>query len=124
MRNGRRIKGNVKREMERVMTGRGKKDEESSLEKSDKVSWCSPPTRVWRTDPWFPTCLPLTGQWGIPITGAALLAVDMDLTQQTHRRLLAALSFYNSRPSPLGSSVGCLWLFVLAIPSSCLSLSA
>lgn len=68
------------------------------------VSWCSPPTRARRIDPLPPTCLPSTGQQGIPITVAALLAVDMDLTQQTHGRLLAALSFNNRYPSPSSSS--------------------
>lgn len=64
------------------------------------VSQCSPPERAREIDPQPPTCLPSTSQWGIPITVAALLAVDVDLTQQTHGGLLAALSSNNCYPSP------------------------
>lgn len=46
----------------------------------------------------------MTDQQGIPFTVAALLAVDMDLTQQTRGRLLAALPFNNRYPSPSSSS--------------------
>lgn len=81
------------------------------------VSWRSPSTSARRIDPRLPTCLPSTGQQGIPITLAALLSVDTDLTQRTHGRLLAALSFNNRYPSPSSSSpsinsvVFCVCLF-------------
>lgn len=60
--------------------------------------------RDGRIDSRPPTCLTSTGQWGFPITVATLLTVDMDLTQQTHRSLLATLAFNNCEPSSPGLS--------------------
>ena len=70
-----------------------------NLINTDTVTSCSPPTKAGRIDFRPPTRLLSTGQQGIPITVATLLAVDMDLTQQTHGTLLATLSFNNRYPS-------------------------
>lgn len=91
------------REEEQGKKGNGESRWENLINAAG-VSRCSPPTRAGRIDPLPPTCLPSTGRWGIPITVAALLAVDMDLTQRTHGRLLAALSFNNRYLSPSSSS--------------------
>lgn len=88
---------------ERMIGGGGVREEKmarwENLINTDTVTSCSPPTKTGRIDFHPPTRFLSTGQWGIPITVATLLAVDMDLTQQTHGTLLATLSFNNRYPS-------------------------
>lgn len=101
---GRRGEGKALKEVGRKGKKKMEKAAWKNLISAGGVRRYSPPTRARRIDLWPPAWLPLTGQQGIPITVAALLTVDMDLTQQTHGRLLAALPFNNHYPSPSSSS--------------------